>query len=197
MTDPLLAGDLLLVYRAAGVIGWLICFGQRVRYTGWAASLRWARKFIFARAGYDPNDPLDGHHIAVYVGDGLIIEALARGLTMSRLGDKYHPEDYDVLRLAVANPYAGAVARAAAVAFARAELDRKAKYSWASIASIVLSLLTPLRLDVSWGGAMICSAFGARCWEHAGVVLPTLSPATTMPADLGWAVRGISFPKAS
>lgn len=197
MPNSLLPGDLILVYRNSGIVGFLICFGQRVKYTGWAAALRWARRFVFARAGYDPRDPLDGHHIAVYIGAGQIIEALAKGLTMSRLVDKYHPEDYDVLPLAQANPRAGALDRDQATTFALAELARKASYSWLSIASIVLQLLTPLRLDVSWGGAMICSAFGARCWEHAGVVLPTLSAATTMPADLGWAVRGLCYPKAS
>jgi hypothetical protein len=175
----MLPGDLLWT-RSESAVGALIRFGARVRYHGWLAALRCS--------GYPtgPDDIAWGNHIAV-VADGCLIEALADGLTRSPL-DKYPASAYRLLPLASVAPGVTDAARARASAFAEAELARRDGYSWLGIASIVLSLVTPARLDLSWDGTMICSTFGARVWEHAGVALPTLSPYTTMPADLAFMV---------
>lgn len=177
----LLAGDVILT-RSVGVVGALIRFGERVRYAGWPAALAWLAKKATGTAAPDSiGDPWWPNHAAVFVGDGLI-EALADGLTFSP-PDKY-PAQVITVPLARLIPDITDVERDRVVAFARTQLARHDRYGWASIASIILQLLTPLRLDISWDGALICSAFAAQCLEHAGVVLPTRSSLTTMPADL-------------
>lgn len=162
----------------------MIRFGARVKYHGWRTAL--LRAFRSVRSQGIPEDPTDiawGNHIAVYVGDDHVIEALAHGLTRTPV-DHYQPADYRLLPLATVRKDVTAAERAALLEFAGREMVAKARYGWLAIATIVIQLLTPTRLDLSVDGTMICSAFGARCWEHAGVVVPTLSPYTTMPADL-------------
>lgn len=179
---PLLPGD-VIVTRSAGTVGALIRFGGRIRYEGWIRALSWLFKRILRiDQPDDPNQPWWPNHAAVYVGDGMVIEALAAGLTLSPLA-KYAPGHYRICRLDSAERSVGPFERQAAVAYAHAMLARHCSYGWLSIASIVLQLLTPARLDVSWDGAMVCSAFAAACWQHAGVILPTRSALTTMPAD--------------
>lgn len=185
---PLRPGDLLLT-RSHGTIGSLIRFGERIRYHGWWNALRHgAAHLVGAAAEPELDDPAWCNHVAVYVGDGMLIEALAAGLTLTR-ADKYAPGDYRIARLEAADRAVGPFERQNAVAYARAQLARHSRYGWLSIASIVLQLLTPLRLDVSWDGAVICSAFAAQCWEHAGIILPTRSALTTMPSDFWEWVR--------
>ncbi|HEX3539668.1 MAG TPA: hypothetical protein VHT75_04415 [Acidimicrobiales bacterium] len=176
-------GDLLWT-RSAGVVGALIRFGERIHHHGWRSTIaRAVSTVVHARIPEDPMDLSWGNHIAVYVGDNQVIEALADGLTLDSL-DHYGPDKYRPLPLAAVRADATDVDRARLVAFARRELADKDRYGWLAIASIVVQLLTPLRLDVSVDGTMICSAFGARCWEHAGVIIPTRSPYTTFPSDL-------------
>ena len=173
-------GDLWLT-RSEGMIGALIRFGERVKYHGWLRAFGRAWQTMWHRAiPEDPTDPCWANHVAVYVDDGHLIEALARGLTLSP-ASKYAPGTFRVLHLVASDDE-----RAALVHFARVELAKHARYGWLGILSIVVQLLTPTRLDLSWDGTMICSAFGARCWEHAGQSIPTLSPFTTMPADLAF-----------
>lgn len=179
-------GDLLLCH-SKGFIGALIRFGENVRYHGWRHALRVAVGLV----AEDPDDPCWANHVAVYVGNGHIIEAESKGLVLSSV-DKYSPLDehnctaapYRLAPLASVRPAVTADDRAALVAFAQAQLDRHGRYGWLSIASIVLQILTPSKLDLSWDGALICSAFGAQCWEHAGVTISTRSALTTMPADI-------------
>lgn len=179
--SELLPGDVLLT-RSSSVVGALIRFGERTQYAGWPAALKWLLKFVLRISNPDSReDPWWANHAAVYVGDGQLIEALAGGLTVSPVSKYAAPI---VLPLTVVRPDVTDVDRARAVAFARTQVARHDRYGWLSIASIVLQLVTPLRLDVSWDGALICSAFAAQALEHAGVVLPTRSSLTTMPADL-------------
>lgn len=178
----LMPGD-VIVTRSAGIIGALIRFGERIRYEGRLKALWWLIKRILGiHQPEDPGHPWWTNHTAVYVGDGQVIEALAGGLTLSPL-TKYSPADYRIARLSTAEPTASSFERQATVAYAHAQLARMGRYGWLSIASTIVQLLTPLRLDVSWDGAVTCSAFAAQCWEHAGVIMPTRSALTTMPAD--------------
>lgn len=179
----LLPGDILLT-RSESAIGAIIRFGETVKYHGWRAALTRAAGAAVGRpVPADPSDPAHWNHAAVFIGRGQVVEALAAGLTVSPAG-KYPAGSFTVLRLADLLPDVSAASRARVVMFARAEQARHDAYGWCSIASIVVQLLTPVRLDLSWDGALICSAFAARCLEHAGFVLPTLSALTTMPADL-------------
>lgn len=170
-------GDLLYT-RSTGVVGGLIRFGQDVRYHGWRAA---AGRAVM-RPLPDVDDPTWGNHTAVVV-DGSIIEAEARGLTRSPI-TKYGVTNSLVLPLTKILPGVTDTDRRRVVAFCEHELALHDGYSWLGIASIVAQLITPARLDVSWDGTMICSAFAARAWEHAGAVLPYRSPYTVMPADL-------------
>lgn len=184
MTARALPGDLLYTH-SDGLVGELIRFGQDTRYHGWCQAIG----RLVHRGGYATDDVCWGNHIAV-VADGCLIEALAKGVSRSAL-DKYDPADSMVLPLAAVLPGVGVRERQAAVDFAEAILHAGAPgdpdhydYGWFGFASIVGQLTTPERFDVSWNGAMVCSAFGARTWEHAGVIVPTRSPYSTMPAAL-------------
>jgi hypothetical protein len=171
-------GDLLLVH-SSGLVAGLIRFGENVRYHGWRRAFRVA----LGKADVGRDDPCWATHVAVYVGSGRIIEAQARGLVIDDIS-KYDPVKYRVAPLAGVRKNASNADRAKAVDFAYEQERLHDKYGWLSIASVVLQILTPARLDISWDGALICSAFGAQCWEHAGVILPTRSSLTTLPADL-------------
>lgn len=175
--EPLKPGDLLLC-RSNGLVGALIRFGERLRVHGWATALR----RTLTPAEETPDDPSWCNHVAVYVGDGSLIEALADGLNRTPL-DRYKADSYRVARLAWAAHSVGPFERQDLVTFAETQLARHDRYGWLSIASIVVQLLTPIRLDVSWDGALTCSGFAAQCWEHAGVTLATRSSLTTMPSD--------------
>lgn len=172
-------GDLLLC-RSTGFVGGLIRLGENVRYHGW----RKAIKIALGRLQQPASDPCWGNHIAVFVGDDRIIEALGNGLNIAPLS-KYPASSFRVLPLASVKSDVTEFDRHDLAAFAYAQLARHDSYGWLSIASIVVQLLTPAKLDLSWDGAVICSAFGAQCWEHAGVILNTRSSLTAMPADLG------------
>ena len=182
----LLPGDLLLTH-SKGFVGALIRFGENVRYHGW----RHAFAVALGIVPEDRSDPCWANHVAVYVGNGQVIEALGRGLQLSSI-EKYElPGAHNcaatpciVAPLELVQPGVLPIERKSLVDFAREQLARHDRYGWLSIASIVLQLLTPSKLDVSYDGALICSAFGGQCWEHAGVILPTRSSLTTMPADL-------------
>jgi hypothetical protein len=180
----LLPGDLLLV-RGSGAVDALIRFGERVRYHGWRPALaKSISAFLHRRAApEDPSDPAWVNHVGVYVGNGQLIEAESRGLVRSPV-TKYSIGTYKIARLDQVRAHATDDERTSLVAFADEQLRRHDSYGWLSIASIVLQLLTPTKLDISWDGALICSAFAAQCWEHAGVILTTRSSLTTMPADL-------------
>lgn len=179
----LLPGDVILT-RSKGLVGSLIRFGERVRYLGWGGALAWlATRILSIHRPDTPDDPWWVNHAAVSVGGGNLIEALAAGLTLSP-ASKYAGRPVVIVRVADLRRDLTDADRARLVLYARGQLARHDRYGWLSIASIILQLVTPLRLDISWDGALTCSAFAAYCLQHAGIVLPTLSPLTTMPADL-------------
>jgi hypothetical protein len=167
-------GDVVLV-EGTGFVDTLISIGARVRYHGWLSLLK-----------KRPNDETRFTHAAVVV-NGKLIEALATGLMESNL-NKYDGR-CGVAKLTSVSPFVNAQDRYNLAVFASNALDRHDKYGWLSILSIILEIITPLKLDISWDGALICSAFAAQCWEHAGVVLPTLSSLTTMPADIAYMAK--------
>lgn len=161
-------GDLIAT-RSDSFVGRAIRLGEKVKDTG---SL-W--RGLRAPATTDSH----WNHIAVYVGDGQIVEALGKGLTLSPL-TKYS----EYLHLPMPAGPKDKRLRAAALLFAMDELKRKRKYGWLSIASIFFQLVTPFKFSVSYGGAVICSAFGAMVWEHAGIIIPVNDDKCTMPSEL-------------
>ena len=180
-------GDLIFT-RSDGVVGALIRFGEDINLYGWWRATRNVfRRAVLRDTPVEFGSPGWGNHIAV-VGNGELIEALARGVKSSDL-TKYSLSEAVLLPLEAARPGVTVRERQAAVAYAEDQLRRHDLYGWLGIASIVCQLTTPAKLDVEWDGAMICSALGARTWEHAGVQLPTLAAATTMPSQLRQMVR--------
>lgn len=191
MTEPL-PGDLLWT-RSEGFVGSMIRFGERVKYHGWLKAiwlvLKSLVRLITFRHGppeaYD--DKSWGNHIAVYVGDGHVIEALARGLTLSPLTKYATKVNYKLLPLAAVKPDVTDADRQRVVDFAYGDLKDKFHYGWLGIASIVANTMTPSRVVVSWNGSMICSAFGALSWMIAGVPVAQWTwrdPYTAEPSDL-------------
>jgi hypothetical protein len=177
VTTDLLPGDVILV-QGSGFVDNLIRFGQREEQHGWI----YAFKNVGKRE-VDATEPTSVAHCAVYVGNGNLIEALAGGLTLSR-SDKYDNEPHLVARLADAFPEVTGEGRERLITFAHEALKRHDKYGWLSIASIIVQMVTPVGLDISWDGAIICSAFAAQCWEHAGMTITTRSSLTTTPAQI-------------
>jgi cell wall-associated NlpC family hydrolase len=177
MAEELRIGDLLLV-QGEGFVDDFIRFAQRVKCFGWRFAIaHWGVKELC------PEDPTSVSHVAVYVGNGNVIEALAKGLTLSPV-TKYPEDSYLPGYLVEAVPFTEGTERLALADFAREQLERHDKYGWLSIMSLVIQTLTPEGLDVSWDGALICSAFGSQCWEHAGFTLTTRSSLTTYPYNL-------------
>jgi hypothetical protein len=180
-------GDVLLV-QGEGFVDDLIRFGERKRVRGWWFAIKNHRKRIVC-----DNDPTSVAHAAVYVGNHFVIEALADGLNLSPV-EKYSEGTYLLAKLSDVYPDVCDQQRQALAKFARDQLANHDKYGWLSILSVVMQMLTPIKLDISWDGALICSAFAGQCWEHAGVTLSTPSSLTTTPTDLalmaGFKLRG-------
>lgn len=190
-------GDVILV-RSSGLIPSLIRFGERVRYQGWPRALGWLAQLCTGTHQPDhPADPWYVSHAAVVVDGGQLIEAQAKGLATAA-ADKYDGTDTVIVLLADLIPDVTDVTRARVTEFARDQLGRHGRYGWLSIASIIVQLITPVRLDISWDGALICSAFAGQCLEHAGFTLTTRSSLTTTPADLRAMAGGLlSIPPTS
>ena len=72
----------------------------------------------------------------------------------------------------------------AALCYARSQLG--IKYSYSTILSIALNLLTPKMIHVDFrrsGDSLICSGLVARSWEHGGWQCPT-DPFQITPAEM-------------
>lgn len=187
----LLPGDLLWT-RSEGVVGSLIRLQERIKYHGWLKALKLMVQSIFSKGVPEPEDDTSwGNHIAVYVGNGDVIEALARGIVVTPVSH-YTVTQYRILSLASVRPGVTDADRERVVTFATQEMEKKLQYGWPSIGSIILDTITPLTLSISWGGAIICSALGAMCWTMAGVNLPFKDAYTVTPADLAVFVEQVT-----
>lgn len=130
------------------------------------------------------------NHVALYVGDGKIVEALTSGVVLSPLS-KYpssdvlavevKPLDAGTVTTASALSAAG-VMRSNAVAFARSCVGEH--YGWATIAAIAVKVLTRGRLDFGVQGTSICSGLVARSLERLGYDWNPWDPAELTPAYL-------------
>lgn len=153
-------GDFLLTH-STGVYGFLIRFGEALRYRG--------QNRIFAHWS----------HAAIIVDEsGSIIEALGGGVQERNLV-VYCKTEYVVVHLPSDTSTSD---RLQAVEFARFCLNEP--YGWMTIASVALSLLTSGTLSFGIDGQQICSALVARCLERIGVIFRENEPWHLMPADL-------------
>ncbi len=165
MPDVWTPGDYMLV--SAGVwkdgrrgpvplVSRMIQWGQRLRFRG--------ERSVYAYWNH-----------AVWVSTGCLIEALGRGVTASPY-EKYRDVDFHLVHSNL-----NVVERSDAEGFVRYELRVHARYGFATIVSIGLSLLTGLKFSFGVPGTVICSglvaaALGAPQWRE--------DPSHVMPADL-------------
>jgi uncharacterized protein YycO len=169
MTLPLLQpGDVVLV-KTHHFVSRLIRFGQR---------------------SYGKDDA-QWNHVAVYVGDGQIVEALTNGVELNRL-DRYSTADTLYCSCPVmGGTGCGAVEmRQNAAEFARSCVGEK--YGYAAIAAIALKTVTKGRWSFGVQGTTICSGLAARCLERMGYNFNPFDPAELTPAFLAGCFRAES-----
>lgn len=157
-------GDVLLTH-GTGRISWAIRFGQSLRYS-WQESSR--------------------NHAALVVSeDGRLAEALADGVVATHL-NRYEGSDYWLVRVGMPDED-----REQVKLFAEAVLAARWRYSWLTIASVIVQLLAGSTLAFSRASTAICSGFVSEALVRAGLVFPK-PPHAMMPADLA---RFFSIPK--
>jgi uncharacterized protein YycO len=151
------AGDFILTHGAE-FFSRLIQLGQGLRYTGAD------RPFTY------------WNHTALIVSsDGAIVEALGPGVRRNTLAA------YDETQYTVVHVDASAEDRAEMVAFAEHWIG--ARYDWATIVSIVISLVTGAKFSFGFAGQLICSGLVARALERTTAIFED-EPSHVMPAGL-------------
>jgi uncharacterized protein YycO len=143
-----------------------------------------SRLIRFGQRGYG-HDAAQWNHVALYVGDGEIVEALTSGVCLSA-ADKYPAEDVRVVgvhpRRAGDTPGQGSEMRLNAADFARSCVGEH--YGWPTIAAIAVKVLTKGRVDFGISGTSICSGLAARALERLGYDWNPYDPAELTPAYL-------------
>lgn len=160
MPEP---GDILMV-RTNHFVSKLIRFGQR---------------------GYG-KDAAQWNHVAIYIGNGEIVEALTSGIVRG-YASKYPSSD--VRKIAV-KPCggglglgeAGTAMRMNAVTFAISCVGEK--YGFLTIFGIACKVLTKGKIDINVQGTSICSGLAARSLERMGYDFNPYDPAELTPAYL-------------
>lgn len=135
-------GDLLMVYEPS-LYEDAIAFAERVSMV---------RQNIRPPRGR----PIYGH-VAVYIGHGLVLEALGRGLTRS-LASKY-AHTADIWTRDVSHNARDAVSQRAVAMFRTGY-----RYSWWLIAILAVRLLFGLKLPWRQRHRLICSTYAFDCW---------------------------------
>jgi hypothetical protein len=157
-------GDFILTHGGE-LFSRLIQIGQALRFTGADAPFAY------------------WNHTALIVSEtGDLIQALGTGVARGALAD-YEATQYTVVPIDASDED-----RREMVAFAEHWLG--AKYDWATIVSITLSLLTGLKLSFGFPGQLMCSGLVARALERTRVIFED-EPSHVMPAGLAkmFAVR--------
>lgn len=139
-----------------------------------AAAIRFGQRFRVPKAYCWTN------HVAVLTdrdADGwFVVEATGHGVERNAL-DCAGRHGFVVVNTGVDEAH-----RSQVVSFALSQVGQR--YGWLTIASIVLDLLTPARLNLQRARTWICSALAARSVEHGGRLYDDVSPFQIMPAQL-------------
>ena len=157
-TDPdPLPGDFILTH---GGEFWsrVIHFGQGLRFVG-----------------KDQPYTYWNHTALIVSADGGLVEALGAGVHRTTL-DAYRATQYTVVHVEASQED-----RREMVAFAEHWIG--ARYDWATIVSIGLSLLTGAKLSFGFAGQLICSGLVARALERTTAIFDE-EPSHVMPAGL-------------
>jgi hypothetical protein len=161
-------GDFILTHGGE-FFSRLIQIGQGLRY-----------------AGADAPYTYWNHTALIVSTDGAIVEALGAGVRRGSLAD-YAQTQYTVVHVD-----ASAEDRGEMVAFAEHWIG--ARYDWATIASIAISLLTGAKFSFGFAGQLICSGLVARALERTTVIFDE-EPSHVMPAGLA-KLFGVTPPPA-
>ncbi len=143
-------GDVILTHSPRGIFGWLIRFGQRLRYRS-----EYERPFAWF------------NHVAVVVtpdeaGDPRLVEALGEGVVETKA------ERYDLQWFAYIDTNIPDEDRAKVVAYAERVAAIQPSYGIVQIVSIAWALLTGGRFTVGINGTEICSSFAAKALRPGG-----------------------------
>ena len=150
-------GDFILV-SSKGILAKIIRFGQFIRYHG------------------DLRPFSHWNHSAMIVDDaGTIVEAVGRGVITSNI------EEYKDIEYYYVSTKLNKQSREQAVVACNSFI--KDRYSWLTIFSIALELLTGVKIQLSSNNTMICSAVVAQSLWAGGYVFDR-NPYQMMPADL-------------
>lgn len=154
--EKLKPGDVILTHNSH----WqsrLIRIGQSLRY-GW-------------------NEAGRNHAALVNTEDGWLAEALGNGVVASHI-DKYLNSDYWLVRIDASDEDREQIQR-----FSSSVLKARWKYSWTTIISVSLTLLTGQRYVLIGSGSATCSGFVSESLVRAGYIWPK-PPVQMLPADL-------------
>ena len=139
----------------------------------------WSRVIHFGQGlrfiGKDQPYTYWNHSALIVSADGGLIEALGPGVRRNTLA-AYKDTQYTVVHID-----ASAEDRAEMVAFAEHWIG--ARYDWATIVSITISLLTGAKLSFGFAGQLICSGLVARALERTSAIFDE-EPSHVMPAEL-------------
>ena len=168
---PLNPGDLLLI-KTHHLVSKLIRFGQR---------------------GYGP-EAAAWNHVAIYIGNGEIVEALTNGVVRG-YSSKYTSSDVRVFRVKAKVADTKVVfldddtwtiienaMRANAASFAISCVGEK--YGFLTIFAIACKVLTKGKIDFNLQGTSICSGLAARSLERLGYNWNPWDPGELTPAYL-------------
>jgi hypothetical protein len=150
-------GDFILTHGGE-FFSRLIQLGQGLRYTGAD------RQFTYWN-----------HSALIVSAGGAIVEALGPGVRRNTLAE------YDRTQYTVVHIDASDADRAEMVAFAEHWIG--ARYDWATIVSIAISLLTGAKFSFGFAGQLICSGLVARALERTTTIFEE-EPSHVMPAGL-------------
>ena len=162
-------GDFILTHGGE-LFSRLIQIGQQLRY-----------------AGTDQPYTYWNHTALIVSNDGALVEALGAGVHRTTLAA------YDQTQYTVVAIDASAEDRAEMVAFAEHWIG--ARYDWATIVSIGLSLLTGAKFSFGFAGQLICSGLVARALERTATIFED-EPSHVMPAGLA-KMFGVTPPSAN
>jgi len=150
-------GDFILV-STTGFLARCIRFGQFFRYHGEMRSYaHW------------------NHTAMIIDADGTIVEAAGRGVRVRNISEYKENEYYLV------NTRLNKQSREQTVAAAKSFI--KDKYSFLTILSIAIQLVTGIELQISLGNTVICSGLVSQALWAGGIVFKN-NPYLQMPADL-------------
>lgn len=165
-------GDILMI-RTNHFVSKLIRFGQR---------------------SYG-KDAAQWNHVAIYIGNGEIVEALTKGVTRG-FASKYPSKDVRIIHVTPKVKGPGTpftfprsvestvhdCLKANAASFAIDCVGEQ--YGFLTILAIAIKILTKGKLDFKIQGTTICSGLAARCLERMGFNFNPYDPAEITPAYL-------------